>query len=881
MLHDSALASSDRLWTGRWIALRAAGMLERERELEQLTRLLGELDREGGKVVLIRGEAGIGKTTLVREFLARSAETAHVLTGACEDLLTARPLGPFRDMSRDEPSLIEPLDAGDATRVMDTVLDLVSRRMRPTILVVEDTHWADEATLDVIRVVGRRIRDRNGLLVLTYREGELDLDHPLRGVMGVLASESVLSIRLTGLSLEAVSSLAIGSDIDPSQVLSMTGGNPFLAIEMISSFGGAVSESVKDSVIARVRRMSPEAQEALALLSVVPERMTIFEAQTIIGHADESLAECEKSGLLETYDGLIGFRHELVRRAVEASLTGSERADANRRVLESLQSDVDPTRLAHHARQAGDVDRIVEYAPLAAKAARAVNSHREAVSHYRSLSPYMDRLEASHRARIFENWAQSELLMESQREAINKLAQALDTYRTLGDDRAIGRCLAFAVRLHELAKQPTEADKCMSDAIAVLEPLGRSTELAFAVSQEAWLHMMRGDFDQAASVADRAILLAEETGNLAAMVNALNTKGSISYRPGDSSGKSALEEASRIARELGDAHEEVRALHNLAFSAMNVRDLIFARDTALRTLDAAAKYKLPNLEKTAQMDFGRILLLEGDWSAAETLALEALDATPDSSSAAAWEFYWLLGTIEVRKGFSDGRANLERSWSVIGKSEEKIHMVVAAVSLIEYMWLTGAVDSDMISDFLELLDEVVALGDPWQSGELALWLWKLGELAGPPSGIAEPYRMVLEGQPIAAARIWHQLGYPYEEAIALSHGDTNAQLEALEALTQLGATAVAEKLWRELRANGVSVPQVNTAPEPRGGLTARQSEVLTLLAERLSNLEIADRLFLSPRTVENHVAAVMLKLGARTRNDAVAIAKEQGILAEG
>jgi DNA-binding CsgD family transcriptional regulator/tetratricopeptide (TPR) repeat protein len=857
--------------------LSAAGLFERESELEQLTRSLDGVGLEGGKVVLVRGEAGIGKTALVREFLDRSSEAAHVLSGSCDDLLTARPLGPFRDMSRAEPSLIEPLGAGDATRVMDSVLDLVSRRMRPTVLVVEDTHWADEATLDVIQVVGRRIKDTNGLIVLTYRDGEVDLDHPLRSVMGVLPGEAVLSIRLTGLSLESVSLLAGDSDVDPSQVLAMTGGNPFLAIEMISGFGQADSESVKDAVIARVRRMSLEAQEALTLLSVVPERISVLEAQRVIGQAGESLVECEKWGLLETHDGLVGFRHELVRHAVEASLRGSERADANRRVLESLQGDMDPTRQAHHARQAGDVDRLLEYAPLAAEAARAVNSHREAVGHYHSLGPHMDRLDASRRARIFEDWAQSELLLENQPEAISKLTKALDTYRTLGDDRALGRCLARAVRLHELAKQPAEADKCLAEAITVLEPLGETAELAFAVSQEAWLYMMRGDFDQAAPVADRAIRFAERTGNLAAMVNALNTKGSISYRPGDSAGRSALEEASRIARELKDANEEVRALHNLAYTAMNVRDLGFARDTAMRTLDAAAKYKLPNLEKTAQMDFGRILLLQGDWSAAETLASEALDTTPDKSSAAAWEFYWLLGTIQVRKGFSDARANLARSWSVMEKSEEKIHMVVCAVSLAEYMWLTGDIDPEMISDFLELMDEVVALGDPWQSGELALWMWKLGELAEPHNQIAEPYRLVIDGDPIAAASIWHQLGYPYERAIALSHGDTNAQLEALEALNQLGATAVADKLRQELRATGVSVPPVNKGPEPRGGLTARQSEVLALLAERLSNLEIADRLFLSPRTVENHVAAVMTKLGARTRNEAVAIAEKRGL----
>jgi DNA-binding CsgD family transcriptional regulator/tetratricopeptide (TPR) repeat protein len=840
-------------------------LLERETELELLAGLLADLGSSGGKVVLIRGEAGIGKTTLVREFLDRSSAAAHVLVGACDDLLTARPLGPFRDMARDEAGLLDSLEAGSETAVMDSVLDLVSRRMRPTILVIEDTHWADEATLDVVRILGRRIRDTNGLLVLTYRDGEVDLEHPLRGVMGVLPADSVVRIRLAGLSLEGISLLAAGSSLDP--------------IEMASGDGEVVPDSVQDSVMARVQKMSPKAQDVLRLLSVIPERMTSAVTQRIVAQNEEALGECESWGFLETQDGMVGFRHELIRRAVEASLTGPQKASANQQILESLPPWTDLAVLAHHARQANDIERLIEYAPPAAQAARAVNSHQEAVGHYLSLDPYLDRLEPPHRARVLEDWAQSEYLLERLAEAIDRLNRALDVYRSVSDEAAQGRCLNFAVRLNEIAKRPTEADRCIAEAIEILEPLGPTNELAFAVSQQAWLSMMRGEFSRAAAIADGAIRLAEETGNEAALITALNTKGVATYRPGDQSGIAAFEEAWRRARDTGNAEEEVRALHNLANSALSFRNLELARRTATRTADAAAKYKLPNLEKTAQADSATVLLYEGDWDAAEELAAEALDATPDRSSAAARELYWLLGTIQTRRGHPQARDNLERSWSVMGKSRELLHMVNDAVSLTEGMWLTGELDPDRTASFRKLLEEVIPLGHAWATGELALWMWRIGELAEIPEGIAKPCRLIMEGEPVAAAKIWEKLGFPYERALALSHGDTTAQLEALEIVNELGATAVADKLRRALRDQGVSVPHLRRKGDPTGGLTPRQAEVLSLLAEQLSNVDIADRLFLSPRTVENHVAAVMAKLAARTRNEAVATAAEQGLLA--
>ena len=856
--------------------------LERESELDLMASLLADIGSSGGRVVLIRGEVGVGKTTLVREFLDRSSSRAHVVTGACDDLLTARPLGPFRDMTRDEPELFEALETGSSSMVMDTVLDLMSERSRSTVAVIEDVHWADDATLDVIRVVGRRIRDTTGLLLLTYRDGEVDHEHPLRGVMGALPSDNVVRIRLTGLSLEGVSLLVAESGLNPEHVFSVTGGNPFLTIEMASGDGVSVPASVQDSVLSRLRTMSRQEQEVLQLLSVVPERLVNSEVEAIVGRGTDLLAQCERSGFLQTSAGLVGFRHELIRRAVETSLTDYERAELNRQVLKLLPPGADPARMAHHARQAGDVEMLIEHAPVAARAARDAQSHHEAVGQFESLEPHLDLIDPSDRAAILEDWARSEHLLERTAEAIGRIARAQSIYRSVGDAAAEGRCGCLAVRLNELAKRSDEADRCMAEAIGVLEPLGLTKELAFAVSQQAWLWMMRGDDLRSGPAAGRAIDLAEQVDDEVALINALNTKGVVTYLRGEhEAGVAAFEQAARRARASGEAGEEIRALHNLTNCALSRLQLAHARRTADRACEAANRYRLPNLERTAQTDLAFVLFHEGAWDTAERIVEEALDAIPDSEGFAADRLYLLLGRLQARRGHPDGKDRLERSWALIGRSRELSHMAEDAAAQTEVMWLTGEVDNDRIGIFSELLEELLLLEKNLSISELVYWMWRIGELTEIPEGLAEPYRLLIEGEAASAARAWHELGYPYEQAIALSHGDTDAQLEAIAILSDLGAYATAAKLRRTLQKQGVEVPRLRRTARPAGGLTPRQTEVLALLAEQLTNVEIADRLFLSRRTVEHHVAAVMAKLGAKTRLEAVATATQQGLLIVG
>ena len=373
-------------------------LLEREKELGSLDDVLVGVGSSEGKVVLVRGEAGIGKSMLVREFVEGHADEAHVLFGFCDDLLTPQPLGPFWDIAREEPSLGELLEKGDRRAVMEFLLDLLSRSLRPTVLVVEDTHWADEATLDVIRYLGRRIARTNGLLLLTYRDGQVDYEHPLRQVIGELAPGNLVRMRLGSLSTQAISDLIGDSGLDVEEVLALTDGNPLFVTELLRSGVEGVPSSVQDSVLARAAKLSMKARQLLDLVSVIPGEAERSLADRLLNPTEEHVTECVRQGLLGDEADTISFHHELTRRAVESALSPADRRGLNAEVLAKLGGTGDLARLVHHAREANDIYAIVELAPKAARAAMAIGSHREASDHFRTLEPYLDRFSEADRA---------------------------------------------------------------------------------------------------------------------------------------------------------------------------------------------------------------------------------------------------------------------------------------------------------------------------------------------------------------------------------------------------------------------------------------------------------------------------------------------------
>lgn len=850
-------------------------LLERDSELELLADLQTGAESVGGRVVLVRGEAGIGKSALVGEFVGGIADEWQVLVGACDDLLTPQTLGPFWDIAREESSLREPLEDGDRMAVMEVLLDLLSRQLRPTVLVLEDTHWADEATLDIIRYVGRRIATTNGLLLLTYRDGEVDYDHPLRRVIGDLPPQNLARVHLVGLSPEAVAALIGDAGLDLDEVLALTDGNPLFVAEVLESGIRDVPLSIQDSVLARASRLSKGGRDVLDLVSVVPGDTERDLIESILGSTERHLAECGRQGLVRVEADTVSFHHELTRRAVESALSPADRRRLNQLVLTELGDVGDASRLVHHAREAGDVESIIRLAPLAAREAMAVESHREAAAHFRALEPYLERVEAAERAAILDDWARNEFYLGNPGAPV-VLARAIDLHRSSSEDLALARTLTFAVRLNEVSGRSGAADACAAEAVAILEAYPPSADLANATSQLAWLSMMRGDGARAIELADEAIDLAERTGDELAMIYALNTKGSETYIRGDLDGFRLLEEARARAARSGYPFEETRALLNMASAAAERRELVLAGDLAQRTSDTAARYEIHILEAYGRAIYAEVLSWKGEWAAAEDAATDAVGTHPHADLLAGW----VLARLQVRRGRPEARAMLDDLWSLAEPTNEMQNLLPSAAAQAEHMWLTGGDDPDRIARFRNVLDDGLQLRSSHSVGDLALWLWKLGELSRAPDGIPEPYRLVIEGDAMAAADLWAEIGCPYERALALAHGDQSAQLEALDIFEALGAPAVAAKLRKAMRDQGMSVPRgkARATRDNVAGLTQRQTEVLQLLDEGLSNTEIADRLFVSPRTVEHHVSAILSKLDTTTRQEAVAQAHADGLL---
>ena len=281
-------------------------LFERDSEIETLNRAVGDLDSLGGRVILVRGEPGIGKTALIGQFISDIGDRAHVLLGTCDVLLTPQPLGPIWDIARQETSVARSLSDGDRRAVMEVLLDLLSRALRPTLLVLEDTQWAGEATLDIIKFLARRIARTNGLLILTYRDSEVDASHPLRQVIGTLPPRSLIRMRLNRLSTEATAAIIGDRPFDLATVHSLTNGNPLFVTEVVSSGIEAAPTSVQDSVLARALKVSEGARQILDLVSVVPGEADMSLISEILDVADSQLDECVRQGLLRVHYDTVG-----------------------------------------------------------------------------------------------------------------------------------------------------------------------------------------------------------------------------------------------------------------------------------------------------------------------------------------------------------------------------------------------------------------------------------------------------------------------------------------------------------------------------------------------------------------------------------------------
>jgi DNA-binding CsgD family transcriptional regulator/tetratricopeptide (TPR) repeat protein len=852
-------------------------LLERGGALADLESLLADT-AGGGRIAVVSGEAGAGKSSLAGAFADAVAGRAQVLWGACDPLLTPRVLGPLHDIARQTGgALRERIAEGERGAVFEALLDTLDgpRQLRRPVVIMEDLHWADEATLDLVAFLGRRLALCRVLLILTYRDDEIGPDHQLRTVLAGLPRPLVRRLPLAPLSVTAVDELARRAGRPPSSVYAVTGGNPLLVTEVLAAADAGVPATVRDLVLSRLAALSPEARDAAGFVSVVPSQAE----PALLTPRGAGVEECLAGGLLSATTEGIAFRHELLRRAVEEALSPVRRAALHADVLALLAArpGVDPARLVHHAHHAGDAAAVLHWAPIAARRAAEARANRQAVAHYELALRHAAGIPATQRADLLEAYAFAAYLAGQTDDAREVRQQALALREAQGDTVRVGENLRWLSRLNWWRGHTAQARVAGERAVEVLESVPPGPQLAMAYSNLSQLHMLAGE-GTAIEWGERAIDLARHFGDLDTEVHALVNVGSAWMEQDPDAGGAELERVHTLAAAAGLDDHATRALANKACQAVEWCDLDAAADVLARVLDFAEARDLDGYVRHLLGYRAAMLLAAGDWTGASADA-EAAMAGPSRPGPTRCTAQVALGRLRSRRGEPDAAEILHEAAPPAYEADEMQFVGPVATGLAEHYWIAGD-PARSAAEARRGYALALSVGHPWFTGQLAYWQWRAGEPVEVPGRIALPYRLLLEGDWRGAAAEWARRGCRYARAEALGCGDDEAVGEALRIVDRLGAMGTAKRLRAELRDRGAKVPRgprPSTAADPTG-LTARQREVLTLLAEGLSNAEIAKRLTLSAKTVDHHVSAVLGKLGVPSRGQAAAAARRLGLL---
>ncbi|HEX6198271.1 MAG TPA: AAA family ATPase [Jiangellaceae bacterium] len=849
-------------------------LLERDAQLASLAAAQRDAAAGKGSMVAVTGAAGIGKTALVQQFAGHAAGAA--LWGLCDDLVTPRPLGPFRDMFTDLS------DKTDLSGFLEAALDQLARLPRPAVLVVEDAHWADEATLDALRFLGRRIRRTSAVLIVTYRDDEVPADHPLRLSLGAIPAADIRRIRLEPLSPEAVARLAGRPSAEVTELYALTGGNPLFVHEALAAPGAAVPPTIQDAVMARVGKLDGMAKASVELASVVPGRVErwLLDACEVSTGVDGAI----RRGVLFADAETVAFTNELARRAVEDGLSPSRRRRLHLQVLDVLADGrAEPARLAHHALRAGDAKAVARFAPQAARRAASLESHRAAAEHFEQALAHTEHIAGDELAELLEEYALECRLLGRNTAAMDAVRRALEL--GAGRTERRGRLLTLLSEIYMLMERYGEAEDAAARAVSVLERLSPTAALAAAHAHRARLAMMSGQAHEAIEWGEHAHRLARRSGSTMVRSHAGVTVGSARWQLDPDESK-FLVEALDAARSAGCAYPAARAYFNLADG-----------NRQLMRYEQALGYIADGLafcyDNDQLLDAGYLLACRalcyldlGRWTQAEREAERSVDTVRIVNTERT--VLWVKSIVRARRGDKAAGDLIDELGRLADDAGSREAALRAALARAEWLFLTGSADWPARWKDADRVREMVAeFPLPWSTkrADAALWLARAGLLDERPHWVVGPRALQIEGRWEEAADGWAALGRPYDQADALADApEPGPLLAALEILDRLGATARASMVRAKLAAIGVR-------PVPRGprratqqspaGLTPRQTEVLALLADDLTYREIADALHLSLKTVDHHVSAVRSKLAVSTRHDAVAAARRLGIVPPG
>jgi DNA-binding CsgD family transcriptional regulator len=860
-------------------------LLERAEFAEALDENLAGVREGGGRVVLVSGEAGVGKSALVRRFCDLHAERARVLWGACDALGTPRPLSPLIDIAAtvDGPVLAS-VRAGDKPHAVFLALLEELRSVRPTIAVIEDVHWADEATLDIIRLLARRAEALGALVVVTYRDSELPATHPVRLAVGELGTApGVTQLRLPPLTRQAVAELAGPHGVDAEELFERTAGNPFFVTEVLAGGGTDVPPTVRDAVLGRMSRLPAGARGVLEAVAVVPPHVDIWVLGEVAGDEVEHVDACLAAGMLRGEGRTVSFRHELARLAVEQSIGPHRRVVLHRRVLEALVNPPegaapDLAQLAHHADAAGDACAVLEYAEAAAVRAVSQGAHREAAAQYARALRFGGSLGPEELVVLLERYALECYLTNQIDAAVDAQGRVLDCYREAGDRPSESRALRALSEMIWCPGRVAESERAGRAAVEVLSGLEPGRELALAYLN---LASLEDDSETCIALAARASAIAELLGDDDLALDArVESDTCRYYDDGGRESAERLEETLELAAAAGLELQVTRCWNCLAWGATRHRTYAEADRYVEAGLAYCRERDMETWERYLHGYRARVALDRSRWADATEAAMIVLhDQGPSVVPLIVAGV--IAGQAAARQGAPESAELLARAVELADRQRSCYALAMVSVARAEVAWLEGRPEA--IPGITEAAFERAVREQAWvEAGELARWRRRAGRRDAVPE-VTGPDAATLAGDWAEAARRWEELGCPYEAALALCDADDDeAVRRGLVELQRLGARPAAAVVAQRLRERGVRrLPRgpYTAARQNPAHLTARELEVLALVVEGLRNAEIAARLVVSRRTIDHHVSALLRKLGARTRGEAAAMAVRDGLIA--
>lgn len=863
-------------------------LIERAEFLATLLNKFKTVVEGEGHCIFLSGIAGIGKTSLVNTFCKELKYNCNIYRGTCDALFTPRPLAPLYDiawqMRNDFWQNSESM--ADRAGLFSKFFYELSNQEKTSLIVFEDIHWADEATLDFIKFLGRRITQLQCLFILTYRDDEIHSHHPLRSVLGQLPVDSFTRLELTPLSKEAVKKLASEKGYEGEYVYNMTGGNPFYVNEMLASYNVGVPESIKDAILSTYYSSGETTKRVWEFLAVIPDRFEIKYLEKYEPLYAPAIENGIQSKILFIKDGLISFKHELFRIAVESSLSPFKRVAINKRILdlfrESFEQKEEIERIIHHAKNANEYDIVVQYAPLAAKQAACVGAHIEASRLYLSAIEYYQGNDTDILLQFYEAYAYECYLTNQIKEAIIYTGKSLNLWKKKNDIERIGNCMRFLSQLWFFEGKLKQAESFASQAIEVLDNQPPSRAKAMAFSNMSQLKIRSDQPEECIFWGEKAIAMAKELADEEILSYALNNVGFMQIRIQSSTQKGIelLQQSLDIALRNSYHENAARAYANLGHNELIIKEFELAKNTLEAGMQYCEERNLDSWTTYMLSSKAKLLLETCHWDEARRIA-DSLLKNEDQIPLVRIQALVVAASIEMRSGDIEAFVLLDEAKTKAFEAMEMQRVIPVTVALLEYEWITGTslIETPELTSILSRAEQV---GNAYENSELAFWLLKTRKQQWRPKVMLNEYNVSSPKMVMKAAVAWGKSGCHYQQALTLFEGTDDNKRKAISIAQSLSANAVCEKMKFEMRASGIKrIPRgINKVTQSNSALlTRRELDVLQLMKKGLQNKEIASQLFISTKTVDHHISAILFKLDVNSRVKAVKEAVRLEIIA--